>query len=150
MPATSRIRIRQAGKAHDGHWQNLADKESTINPRFDNLGELDRNALLEEMRLASVMVMSSFMEGGANAVSEAILIGLPVLASRIDGNVGLLGEDYPAYYEAGDTSALQALLQRAEEDQDWLNELRSHLDRLRPAFLVSRERENIAHLLANL
>ena len=32
-------------------------------------------------------VNSSWMEGGPNAVTEAILAGTPVLASRVEGNV---------------------------------------------------------------
>jgi hypothetical protein len=35
------------------------------------------------------------MEGGANVISEAIVDGIPVIASRIDGSVGLLGAEYP-------------------------------------------------------
>jgi hypothetical protein len=33
-----------------------------------------------------------------------------VLASRIDGNVGLLGEDYAGYFEPGDAQALADFL----------------------------------------
>jgi hypothetical protein len=37
------------------------------------------------------MPISSLAEGGANVIGEAAVVGIPVLASRIPGNVGLLG-----------------------------------------------------------
>ena len=68
-------------------------------------------------------MLSSIMEGGANVISETVIAGVPVIASKIDGNVGLLGEDYPGYYPVKDTDALRALLQRAETDQGFLQQL---------------------------
>jgi len=62
------------------------------------------------------MVISSVMEGGANVVSEACVAGLPVIASDIAGNTGLLGQDYPGLFPAGDTAALAALMNRVEQD----------------------------------
>ena len=62
------------------------------------------------------MVLSSRSEGGANVISEAIVAGVPILASRMDGNVGLLGADYPGYFPVGDTQALARLLWRIEAD----------------------------------
>jgi glycosyltransferase involved in cell wall biosynthesis len=41
---------------------------------------------------------------------EAVCSGTPVLASRIDGNVGLLGENYAGYFEPGDAPALARAL----------------------------------------
>ena len=60
--------------------------------------------------------MSSRLEGGANVVSEAIVLGVPVLASNIPGNVGMLGADYPGYYTCGDAKALARLMGRAESE----------------------------------
>jgi len=34
----------------------------------------------------------------------------------VDGNVGLLGADYPGYFPVGDTQALARLLQRLEHE----------------------------------
>ena len=63
-----------------------------------------------------LMVMSSLFEGGARVVGEAMVHGTPVISSRIDGVVGLLGDDYPGYFLPGDTAELAALLNRFETD----------------------------------
>jgi len=63
------------------------------------------------------------MEGGANVVSEALADRVPVLASRIPGNVGLLGPDYPGYFPVGDTRALAELLNRAKTDGSFFDQL---------------------------
>ena len=70
-------------------------------------------------RRAHVLVHPSRMEGGAHVVIEAVRSGTPVLASRIDGNVGLLGADYDGYFAPGDDAALATLLQRARDDADY-------------------------------
>jgi hypothetical protein len=57
------------------------------------------------------MVLSSLSEG-ANVVSETVVAGVPILASRMDGNVGLLGADYPGYFPVGDTKTSARLLRR--------------------------------------
>ena len=57
------------------------------------------------------------MEGGAHVVMEAVRSGTPVLASRVAGNVGMLGADYAGYFEHGDAAALAALLERCREGQ---------------------------------
>jgi glycosyltransferase involved in cell wall biosynthesis len=70
-----------------------------------------------------VMVISSKMEGGAHVVSEAIAAGVPVIASRIPGNVGLLGGGYPGYFAVGDERELAVLLSRAATETAFLRSL---------------------------
>ena len=75
-------------------------------------------------------------------ISEAIVAGAPVVASRIAGNVGLLGADYPGYFRVGDTRGLARLMARAESDSEFLTELKSHCEGL--AHLFNSERELMA------
>lgn len=63
------------------------------------------------------------MEGGANALGEAIVAGLPVLASRIPGSIGILGDDYPGYFRVGDTRELAHLQLRCETEPPFLADL---------------------------
>lgn len=95
-------------------------------------------------------MISSRLEGGANAVSEAVIARLPVLASHIPGNVGLLGAGYPGYFPAGDVHALTGLLERAERDPDFLAAARRHADARAERFSPYRERAAWQSLLAEL
>lgn len=70
-------------------------------------------------------MLSSRMEGGASVLSEAIAASVPILASRIDGNVGILGADYPGYFDVGNTTQLARLLSRAETSPEYLAELKA-------------------------
>jgi glycosyltransferase involved in cell wall biosynthesis len=92
-------------------------------------------------------VLSSRAEGGANVLCEAIACGIPTVASRIQGSVGLLGPDYPGYFATGDTRKLAALLHRAETDQEFLKGLRSATERLKPLVEPARERQAWRELL---
>jgi len=107
-------------------------------------------ALLANLTDAQLMVLSSRMEGGANVISEACVARLPVIASRIPGSVGLLGDDYPGYYPVADTAALTELLLRAERDRRFYAALKKHCAARAPLFTPARERAGLKRLLAEL
>ena len=73
-------------------------------------------------------------------ISEAVAAGVPVLASRIDGSVGLLGRDYPGYFPVGDTAALARLLHRLETSPEFLVRLRRAIARRAHLFRPAREK----------
>jgi len=71
-----------------------------------------------------LLVVSSVMEGGANVISEAARIGTPVLASRVSGNVGMLGRNYPGYFPLFDERKLAKLIERAATNPEFYRRLR--------------------------
>ncbi len=144
LPTDSRIRIVQAGKPHNQAWRAMAEQEAKLNPRFRWLDEIDQTAVRSLMTTSQVMVISSRMEGGANVVSEACRAGLPIIASDIAGNRGLLGDSYPGYYPVEDERALASLLLRAERDADFLAELRSKVAQLAGDFTPAAEQTALA------
>ena len=123
LRGTSKLRVILLGAAHDEDWAERARTEARDNPRFIWRGEVSRAQVRRCFSESHAMVMSSIMEGGANVVSEAIVAGLPVIASDISGNRGLLGDQHGAYFKAKDEIALAHLLQRAESDPYFLAEL---------------------------
>jgi len=147
LPETSRLHVVHAGGAHDTGWAAAAEAEAAAKPRFESRGERPRWQVRRLMARARLMVISSVMEGGANVVSEACVAGLPVIASDIPGNVGLLGDDYPGYFAVGDTGSLRARLLEAERDPAYLEALRRHCAGLAPAFTPAAERDALAAVL---
>jgi len=75
---------------------------------------------------------------------------VPVLASRIPGSVGILGEDYPGYFLVGDTEHLARLLQRAENDSAFLRLLRLRCAQCLPLCQPAREKAAWRNLLNEL
>lgn len=147
VPDDSRLRVIHVGKPHDSEWEAAARAEVRDNPRFRWKGEVPHGEVRRLMARARLMVMSSVMEGGANVVSEACVAGLPVIASDISGNRGLLGDDYPGYYPARDTEALRERLLRAERDPGYLESLRAHCASLAPLFRPEAERDGLARVV---
>ena len=120
LPTTSRIRIVHLGATETPQWTAMAKAEMKVNPRYVWRGDRPHAEVRRLLARARAMVLSSLSEGGANVISEAVAAGVPVLASRIDGSVGLLGQDYPGYFPVGDTVALARLLHRIETSPDFL------------------------------
>jgi len=90
------------------------------------------------------------MEGGANALGEAIVAGVPFLASRIPGSIGILGDDYPGYFEVGDTAGLARLMLQCETNPQFLSKLTKRCLELIPLFDPDREQDSWARLVDEL
>ena len=150
LPEQSRLRVIHLGKAHNDEWAGQARAEMEINPRYHWRDEVGAWQVREQFVKTHALVHSSIMEGGANVISEAVVADVPVIASDIDGNVGLLGEDYPGYYPVADTDALCALLQRAETDQSFLQLLNKHGNERKHLFAPERESRRWNALLERL
>jgi len=150
LPAASRIQIHQYGKAHTIRWAERAQREMVSNRRYTWHGEVAHHQVRKVYRRTQLLVLPSRMEGGANVVSEAVVAGVPVVASGIDGSVGLLGRDYPGYYPVGDTQALADLMRRTETDEAFYLELQRCCIGRQTMFSVEREREGWRQVLAKL
>lgn len=118
------IRLDHIGGALDAALGDAARRTAADCPSYRWLGARPHAEVRRRIQQAHVLVHASRMEGGAHAVIEALRSGTPAIASRIDGNLGLLGDDWPATFDAGDDAALAALLQRARDDAAWLQGLR--------------------------
>lgn len=104
-------------------------------------GALPHGMTRQRIRRAHVLVVTSRMEGGANVIVEAVMAGTPVLASDCDGNIGMLGEDYPGYFKVGDAKALAALLVRCRDDARFLARLTTLCEARAPRFSPQAERQ---------
>lgn len=114
------------------------------------LGAVSHSQARERIHAAHVLVHPSRLEGGAHVVTEAIRSGTPVLASRIDGNVGLLGDGYDGYFPVGDGLALANLLQRLRDDPAMLARLKEQCDARSSLFDPERESAALHLLVAEL
>lgn len=150
LPMSSRIAVHHFGAALSDEIARRAEREMRVNPRYHWHGEVPRHIALRRLGRSRLLVLTSKMEGGANVISEAIALGVPVVSSRIAGSVGLLGHDYAGYFSVGDTQTLSDLLQRAEMDARWYRLLRRQCRRLRPLVSPARERWSWKKLLGEL
>ena len=150
LPPQSRLRVIHLGKAHSDDWAGQARAEMAANPRYHWRGEVGAWQVRQHLVKAHALVHSSRMEGGANVISEAVVAGVPVIASAIDGNIGLLGEDYPGYYPVTDSGELYTLLQRAETGHGFLRQLHEHGNARKHLFAPALERRRWQALLDSL
>ncbi|MEF8793362.1 selenoneine biosynthesis selenosugar synthase SenB [Thiohalorhabdus sp.] len=139
LPGDSRLMIHHLGLAPDEDWAAAARSEMAANPRYRWHGELPHWRVRRALSRSHALIHPSLMEGGANAVGEAIIAGVPVLASAIPGNTGLLGADYPATFPAEATQTLADLLQRTEADAGFYNRLTERCRQRAPLFEPERE-----------
>jgi len=150
LPSNSSIEVHHGGGALDDVWAERATVEAADNPRYHWLGPLDNEQAAELLGSATVLACTSVHEGGATVVSEALAAGLAVVGTRIDGNVGLLGDDYPGLVEVGDAASLGRWLSRLETEPGLLDELRRLSIKQQPITSPATEQAAWANLLAEL
>ena len=150
LPENSRIRVLHYGKAHNEKWASYAKEEMKINPRYHWFGEVPHWKIRQAYGRCHLMVLPSIMEGGANVISEATVAGLPVIASDIDGSVGLLGENYAGYFPVQNTRVLRELLLKAEVEPDYLRKLEKQCQQRAGLFTREAEKQGWADLLKDM
>lgn len=125
------IEIQHIGRAEEALWADRARQAQADCPAYRWQGELPPAETRDAIQRAHVLVHTSAMEGGAHVIMEAVCSGTPPLASRVDGNVGMLGADYAGYFDHGDAGALARLLQDCRDTQSTDNPAAGLLSRLR-------------------
>lgn len=142
LPDAPAFEVLQVGEALDAEMAGQCAAWQREEPvRYRWVGSVPHHRALAWMARSHALVVSSVMEGGANVISEAVRIGLPVLASRISGNVGMLGAGYRGYYPLGDEQALARLIARAASQQDFYEALRSAIVEKQTVFTPAAERD---------
>jgi len=143
-----RIEVVQVGEALAPDMEREARYLMRVEPRYRWLGGLPHWRALRWLARSHVLVLSSRMEGGANAIAEAACAGVPVIASRVPGNVGMLGRGYPGYYHLEDEHQLALRLRRAATEQEYYAQLQAGIDARRHLFDAKSERQGLTRLIA--
>ena len=110
-------------------------------------GGLARAPTRQRIKQAQLLVNCSQMEGGAHVILEAVRSGTPVLASRISGNVGMLGADYAGYFEFGNSGQLAALVARCLQEPAFLAQLQRQCCLREPRFATALEKQLVLNLV---
>lgn len=142
------MQVLHIGAALDEAFADQARALMVERPGYRWCGAMDHMQVREQIATATALVHMSRLEGGANVVIEAVVSGTPVLASRIDGNVGLLGEAYGGYFPVGDDEVLAALMNRCVVEPTFTASLAEECAVLAPQYTAAAERERVQRMLA--
>lgn len=149
-PGSPPLRLLHAGRVPDDSLGAAVRSAAAADPRIVLRGPMPHAAARQLIRRSRLLLLPSLMEGGANVAIEAITSGVPVLASRIGGSVGLLGEEYDGFFPVGDDEALADLIDRCQESPSFLDTLRLQCAQRAPLFDPGLERESVRSLAHNL
>lgn len=146
----SDIELRHIGGEHDQVLARQAHDTAAKHPNYQFLGARSHEQTLRYIQRSHVLVHPSVMEGGAHVIMEAICSGVPVLASRIAGNIGMLGETYAGFFTVGDAVELASLLERFRDESSFAAELRAQCVQRAHLFEPARERSGLITIVQDL
>ena len=146
LPSLHQAEIIHVGAALDASMERQARAWMRREPRYRWLGSLPHRRTLQWIARSHVLVVSSLMEGGANVIAEAARIGTPVLASRMSGNLGMLGASYPGYFPVGDHASLARLIEKCRSSK-YYGQLKARLNERRALFAPAEERKALLRVV---
>lgn len=150
LRAEDGIRIDHIGAPLDPALAAQAQATASACAHYRWLGGLSHEATRRRIQRAHLLVHTSRMEGGAHVVMEAVCSGTPVLASRIDGNVGMLGADYAGYFDWDNAEQLVDLLRRCRSHSALYTQLQTQCAARAPLFSPEAERDALIRLVNSL
>ncbi|MEQ1517696.1 MAG: selenoneine biosynthesis selenosugar synthase SenB [Usitatibacteraceae bacterium] len=148
LPAASQIHILHIGAPTDEKLAARARSLTQSSPHYHWVGALPHGLTRAAIKRAHVLIHPSVMEGGANVIVEAISSGTPVVASRMSGNVGMLGQDYGGYFPVGNVEALHEQLDRCLHEPNTLLRLHTACAARAKLFLPDAERNALVTLIS--
>lgn len=150
LTALPRIRFLHIGGGLDSALAAQAEATARAHAHYRWLGALGHADTRRRLKRSHLMVIASRMEGGANVIIEALTSGVPVLASDISGNRGMLGDDYSGYFPLGDSAALAQAIARAATDAAFYDQLVQQCQARAPLFAPQREQAALLELVDNM
>ena len=143
LPVEPPIELVQIGEALAPELADEARRRMHVDARYRWVGGVPHARALAWLARSHLLVVSSRIEGGANVICEAARAGVPVVASRVSGNVGMLGPRYPGYYPLEDERALARLIGRASADARFYARLKAGIAARRHLFAPAAERRGL-------
>lgn len=141
------LKVVQIGDALSPGMKAKALALARRDPRYRWLGGRTHPQSLGWIARSHLLVVSSVMEGGANVIAEAARIGTPVLASRVSGNEGMLGRNYPGYFPLFDGQALARLIEKCFRERNFIGRLKRALAARRKLFAPAAERAALGRVV---
>ncbi|MDE0959681.1 MAG: glycosyltransferase [Planctomycetota bacterium] len=125
-----RLEVIHLGGVEEPGYRALALQAMRQEPRWRWLGAVSAARVRYQLARSDLLVHPSLDEGGANIISEALVAGIPILASNAPGNLGLLGENHPGIFGRQDAKCLARLVLRFSEDLGYRQQLEQASDQL--------------------
>ncbi len=145
-----RIHITHIGQPLDASLAERAAALSSSKKNYHWVGSLPHGLTRAAIKRSHLLLHPSIMEGGANVIVEAITAGTPVVASKMSGNIGMLGADYAGYFPVGDAAALAAFLRRCLSEQNLLTRLNTACQARATLFTPTEETKRLLNIIAGL
>lgn len=106
----------------DSYWSYIMDliKKWKLQEQVCFTGSLDAERMKERFLKANVFVSASVIENSPNSIGEAMLLGVPIVASDVGGVSSIMGHEPGGYlYPASQWKALAKYIDKVfmEEDQ---------------------------------
>ncbi len=150
IPADAPVRLTMVGGATDASLSAVVRDRDRLDERVRWLGSRPHAWTRQAIKRAHLLIVPSRMEGGANVIVEAVTAGTAVLASRVAGNLGMLGPSYSGYFPQSDPSVLARLVMRCRTEPDFLADLAGQCRTRAELFTPEREHAALTALLREL
>ena len=101
-----------------GEYLKALIKSHALDDRVRFMGQLDAGQMKELYLSSEVFVMPSFIENSPNSLGEAMLLGMPCIATQVGGIPSMASEEEVCFVSSGDPQALAQAIDGLFSDRD--------------------------------
>ena len=106
-----------------GRYLRMVIDECGVTDAVHFIGQQNEAQMKELYLTAQVYVLPSLIENSPNSLGEAMLLGVPCIASRVGGIPSMAEEGEVAFFEAGNVEALSERVLRVFDDAEYASAL---------------------------
>lgn len=110
----SKIKCMIFGEGADRLMLEKLIEKNHLEDRVQLMGR--KRPILPWMQSLDLFVLPSHWEGQPMAILQALACQIPILASRIEGNTAILGEEHPGLFKPEDHAGYALLIEKAATD----------------------------------
>ncbi|MBR6256220.1 MAG: glycosyltransferase family 4 protein [Lachnospiraceae bacterium] len=101
-----------------GEYLRALVKKDELEDRVRFMGQLKDTEIKQLYLSSGLFVMPSFIENSPNSLGEAMLLGMPCVASEVGGIPSMASEEEVSFVKPGDVQALAAAVEELFEDRE--------------------------------
>lgn len=144
------LKIIHIGKPLEEDLSPIARNWETKDKRYTWTGNISHQESLQLIEQSNILSHPTLVDSGPSALIESLSLQTPIIASNIDGNRGILGDDYEGVFDLKHPDKFLELIEKSLHNPDFYQKLEEQCKKQSKLFTKAKEKKALKNLLISL